>query len=75
MIIPLLASEYNDPSNLPVFQNILKQLRDITYLSQIIFGLDSAKEEDALRLMELVRSFGIKNHLLQFNDWTVLSCI
>ena len=68
MIIPLLASEYNDPSNLPVFQNILKQLRDITYLSQIIFGLDSAKEEDALRLMELVRSFGIKNHLIQWNE-------
>ncbi|NQU14458.1 MAG: hypothetical protein HQ561_09930 [Desulfobacteraceae bacterium] len=68
LIIPLLASEYNDPSNLPVFQNILKQLRDVTYLSQIIFGLDGATEKDAIRLMELVRSYGIRNHLIQWNE-------
>jgi glucosyl-3-phosphoglycerate synthase len=68
LVVPLLASEYNDPSNLPVFQNILKQLRDVTYLSQIIFGLDGATEEDAYQLVDLIRSTGIKNHLLQWND-------
>lgn len=68
LIIPLLASEYTDPSNLPVFENILKQLKDVTYLSQIIFGLDRAKEKDAQRLTELVRSYGIKNHLIQWNE-------
>jgi glucosyl-3-phosphoglycerate synthase len=68
LIIPLLASEYTDPSNLPVFENILKQLKDVTYLSQIIFGLDRAKEKDAQRLTELVRSYGIKNYLIQWNE-------
>jgi glucosyl-3-phosphoglycerate synthase len=47
LIIPLLASEYADTLNLPVFENILRQLKDITYLSQIIFGLDGASESEA----------------------------
>lgn len=51
-----------------MFQNILKQLRDVTYLSQIIFGLDRATVEDAHELMDLIRSFGIKNSLLQWNE-------
>jgi len=68
LIIPLLASEFTDPINLPVFQNILKQLKDTTYLSQIIFGLDRASEEDAFQLKELIKAYGIKNHLIQWND-------
>ena len=68
MIIPLLASEYTDKNNRPVFENILKQLKDATYISQIIFGLDRASEKDALLLKELSKEYGIKNHLIQWND-------
>jgi glucosyl-3-phosphoglycerate synthase len=68
LIIPLLASEYTDPANLPVFENILKQLRDVNYLSTIIFGLDRATEAEAFRLRDLVRAFGIRHYLIQWND-------
>ncbi|UCF74099.1 MAG: hypothetical protein JSW35_04350 [Deltaproteobacteria bacterium] len=68
LVIPCLASEYTDPSNLPVLRNILRQLRNIPYLSSIIFGLDRATEEDAFRLKDLVTAAGIKNYLIQWND-------
>ncbi|UCF86480.1 MAG: hypothetical protein JSV50_21420 [Desulfobacteraceae bacterium] len=68
LIIPLLASEYTDPDNLPVFQNILRQLRGVTYVSSIIFGLDRASEEDAFVLRDLIKSYGIRNSLIQWND-------
>lgn len=68
MIIPLLATEFTDPNNLPVFENILKQLRDVTYVSQIIFGLDRASEEEAFLLKGLLKKYGLKNHLIQWND-------
>jgi glucosyl-3-phosphoglycerate synthase len=51
-----------------VFENILKQLKDATYISQIIFGLDKASEKDALLLKDLSRAYGIRNHLIQWND-------
>jgi glucosyl-3-phosphoglycerate synthase len=68
LIIPTLASEYTDPSNLPVFRNILRNLRNVGYLSSIIFGLDRATEEDALRLRDLITATGIKHYLIQWND-------
>jgi len=68
LIIPLLASEYTDPANLPVLENILKQLKDVTYLSQIIFGLDQASEEEAMMLRDLIKSYKIRNHLIQWNS-------
>jgi glucosyl-3-phosphoglycerate synthase len=68
LVIPLLASEYTDPANLPVFENILKQLRDVNYLSTIIFGLDRATEAEAFRLRDLIRGFGIRHYLIQWND-------
>jgi glucosyl-3-phosphoglycerate synthase len=68
LIVPLLASEYMDPANLPVFKNILKQLSEIRYLSSIIFGLDRASEEEALLLKNLIREYDIRNHLIQWND-------
>jgi glucosyl-3-phosphoglycerate synthase len=68
LIIPTLATEYTDPKNLPVFRNILKQLRGVTYLSKIIFGLDQASEADAWRLRDLLTEFGFKNCLIQWND-------
>ena len=65
MVIPLLASEYTDPANLPVFRNILKQLKDVTYVSTIIFGLDKASEQEAFALRDLIGASNIKNHLIQ----------
>lgn len=68
LIIPLLASEFTKPKNLPIFENILKQLKDITYLSKIIFGLDRATENEAFQLRDLIEKHKIKNHLIQWND-------
>ncbi|NIR18082.1 MAG: hypothetical protein GWN86_30975, partial [Desulfobacterales bacterium] len=68
LIIPLLASEYTDKNNLPVFENILRQLKATTYISQIIFGLDKASEEEAFMLQDLLKKYGIRNHLIQWND-------
>jgi len=75
LIIPLLASEYTDPANLPVLKNILKQLKTVSYLSNIIFGLDRASKKDARRLKELIESSGIKNYLIQWNDGPGFSSI
>lgn len=68
LIVPLLATEFTDAENAPVFKNILKQLKAVTYLSTIIFGLDKATEEEAHHLKELVSSYGIRNYLIQWND-------
>ncbi len=68
LIIPLLASEYTDPSNLPVFRNILRYLHIVPYLSHIIFGLDRATEEEAFQLRDLIKDAGLKNYLIQWND-------
>jgi len=68
LIIPLLSSEYTDPSNLPVFRNILKYLRIMPYLSHVIFGLDRATEEEAFELRDLIKAAGLKNYLIQWND-------
>jgi len=68
LIIPLLASEYTDPSNLPVFRNILRYLRIVPYLSHIIFGLDRATEEEAFQLRDLLKAAELKNYLIQWND-------
>jgi glucosyl-3-phosphoglycerate synthase len=75
LIIPLLASEYMDPSNLPVFRNILRNLNRMAYLSNIVFGLDRATEEEALQLRDLLQSVGIKNYLIQWNDGPGFSSI
>ena len=75
LIVPLLASEYTDEANLPVFENILKQLSATTYLSNIIFGLDRATEEEAHRLHDLLRTYGIRNFVLQWNDGPGFSSI
>ena len=64
----MLASEFADASNLPVFKNILRQLKDTTYLSQIIFGLDGASESEAFLLQDLIQRHGIRNYLIQWNN-------
>ena len=71
----MLASEYTDPANLPVFQNILSQLRNVTYVSTIIFGLDRATKKDVFVLKDLIKSFGIRNYLIQWNDGPGFSSI
>ena len=73
LIVPLLASEFTEPANLPVFKNILKQLSGMSYLSHIIFGLDRATEEEARWLHELIRDHGIRNFVIQWNDGPAFS--
>ena len=68
LIIPCLATEFTDSANLPVFRNILRHLRNIPYLSSIIFGLDRATEDEARELRELITAAGIRNSLIQWND-------
>ena len=68
LIVPLLASEFADPHNRPVFENILKQLRSVSFLSRIIFGLDQASEDDARDLADLLTQYKIRNCLIQHND-------
>lgn len=75
LIVPLLATEYTNPDNLPIFQNILKQLKNVSYLSTIIFGLDGASEKDLFRLRDLIRDAGIVEYLIQWNDGTGFSAI
>ena len=75
LIVPLLASEYTDLENRPVFENILKQLRSAKYLSRIIFGLDQAEIEDVRELARLVERYELKNCLIQHNDGPGFSAI
>ena len=75
LIIPLLASEFSEPENQPIFENILKQLKEIAYLSRIIFGLDRATEKQAFQLKDLIEKYKIKNYLIQWNDGPGFSSI
>jgi glucosyl-3-phosphoglycerate synthase len=47
----------------------------MAYLSNIVFGLDKATEQEALQLRDLMRSVGIKNYLIQWNDGPGFSSI
>ncbi len=73
LIVPLLASEYTDPENAPVFENMLRQLAGATYLSHVIFGLDRASEEEAYRLQGLLEKHNLRNSLIQWNDGPAFS--
>jgi glucosyl-3-phosphoglycerate synthase len=75
LVIPLLASEFTEPENRPVFDNILKQLKDTSYLSQIIFGLDGASEAEAFLLRDMIKEYGLRNHLIQWNNGPGFSSI
>lgn len=68
LIVPLLASEFSNPDHQPVFENILKQLKGVPYLSDIIFGLDRATKKEALLLKKLIEEQKLKNYLIQWND-------
>ncbi len=68
LVVPTLATEFTLGENRPVFLNILKQLAKTTYLYRIIFGLDRATDEEAIELANLVKSYGIKNYIIQHNE-------
>jgi glucosyl-3-phosphoglycerate synthase len=75
LIIPLLAREYTDPALRPVFENILTQLKNVNYLSHIIFGLDGATKDEAFELRDLIKASGIRYPLIQWNDGPGFSSI
>ncbi len=68
LVIPTLVTEFTDPENRPVFINILKQLSRISYLKNIIFGLDAATDEEALELAALLKEYSIRNYIIQHNE-------
>lgn len=68
LVIPALASEFTDPENRPVFENILRELRGATYLNDIIIGLDAATKEDVGLLKEIISEIGLEKVLIQWND-------
>ena len=75
LVVPLLASEFTTPENRPVFDRIVKHLKKVRYLSQIIFGLDGAQEEDAELLARILKSAGLRNFLIQNNNGPGFSSI
>ncbi|HRS54906.1 MAG: hypothetical protein ACOX3E_09200 [Desulfomonilia bacterium] len=75
LIIPLLASEYTHPENRPVFENIVRHLASANYLSQIIFGLDQAGEDEARELAGILNRYNVQNYLIQHNDGPGFSSI
>ncbi len=68
LVVPLLASEFTEEENRPVFENIVRHLRGVKYLSHIIFGLDGATDEEAKMLTGILKSYGLKNYLVQHNN-------
>lgn len=68
LVVPCLATEFTTPDNEPVFANILQRLKRATYLKKIIFGLDRAGLDEALKLEAMVRRAGLNNAVIQWND-------
>ncbi|MBW1782740.1 MAG: hypothetical protein JRL30_18615, partial [Deltaproteobacteria bacterium] len=68
LVIPALASEFTDPENRPVFENILRELRGAAYLNDIIIGLDAAVQEDVDLLKAIISDIGLERVLIQWND-------
>jgi glucosyl-3-phosphoglycerate synthase len=68
LVIPSLASEYNLPDRRPVFENIVRELREASYLQRIIIGLDQASESDVSLAREILLENGLTNYFLQWND-------
>jgi glucosyl-3-phosphoglycerate synthase len=75
LVVPLLATEFTEEENLPVFKNIVKHLKGIKYLSHIIFGLDAATDDEARMLADILKSHGLKNFLIQHNNGQGFSSI
>jgi len=75
LIVPALASEFTDPENRPVFENIVAELSSAKYLAHVIFGLDQASEEDVHTCIDICQKGGLKNYLIQWNDGPAVSGI
>lgn len=73
LIIPLLASEFTDAENRPIFENIIRELTQAQYVSHIIFGLDQASTDEAHELGRLLRKHNLRGCLIQHNDGTGFS--
>jgi glucosyl-3-phosphoglycerate synthase len=68
LVIPSLATEFNRPESRPVFENIVKELSEATYLEKIIIGLDQASESDVDLARDILRKHHVDNYFLQWND-------
>lgn len=68
LIIPALASEFTNPENRPVFENIIHELGQAAYLAKIIIGVDEADEKDIMLLRELLAEQGLADYFIQWND-------
>ena len=75
LIVPALASEFTDPENRPVFENIVEELASAKYLAHVIFGLDQASEQDVRTCIAICQKGGLKNYLIQWNDGPAVSGI
>ena len=68
LVVPTLATEFTLEKNRPVFNNIIAQLRKVSYLSKIIFGLDGATDDEVLQLADILNEYRLKNYLIQHNQ-------
>ena len=68
LIVPALATEFTDPDNRPVFENIVQELATADYLAHVIFGLDGASENDVRQCISILKSRGLQNYVIQWND-------
>ncbi|BEQ16660.1 hypothetical protein [Desulfoferula mesophila] len=75
LIVPALASEFTDPENRPVFENIVAELSGAKYLAHVIFGLDQASEDDVRTCIDICQKGGLKNYIIQWNDGPAISGI
>ncbi len=75
LIVPALASEFNNAENLPIFENIVSQLAEAEYLAHVIFGLDAATEDDVRLCLEILKRNGLTNYVIQWNDGPAMSQI
>ncbi|MEA2102246.1 MAG: hypothetical protein U9P80_06690 [Thermodesulfobacteriota bacterium] len=75
LTIPVLATEFTLEENRPVFEQIVRELKDANYLSQIIFGLDRATKEEAKELRDILKTYKLQNCLIQHNDGPGFSSI
>lgn len=68
LIVPCLASEFSDPANRPVFQSLLRELAQATYLDHVVFGLDAAGMAEVALCLDLLKQAGLPNYVIQWND-------
>lgn len=75
LIIPALASEFNQPATQPIFENILHELRRARYLANIIIGVDNATIEDINLLRKILTERKVRNFFIQWNDGPGFSAV